>query len=173
MNKKAFTLFELLIALSVSALVATGLFSMFSAVADIRDSSVTQSDNTVIIQALTKLVNRDARMMLGNSISKDTLDDIGKLKLKTQNSLRFNKSVPADVTYYIKDDWLWRRETNTELLYDMEMPILPNVTDMKLEFFDGNEYKEEAVRNAKVFRITFTINGSPIRILAARTVDSI
>ncbi|MBQ3033491.1 MAG: prepilin-type N-terminal cleavage/methylation domain-containing protein [Deferribacterales bacterium] len=173
MNKKAFTLFELLIALAVSALVASGIFSMFSAVADIRDSSIAQSDNTLIIQAITKLLNRDTRMMLGNSLSLDTSETPYKLKFNTQNSLRFNKSVPAEVTYYIEDNWLWRREMNTELLYDMEMPLLPNVTHMTIEFYNGDEYKEEAVRNAKVIRLTITVNGSPIQVLAARTVDNI
>lgn len=173
MNVRAFTLFELLIALAVSALVASGLFSMFSAVAGIRDSSVAQSDNTLIIQAVTKLLNRDARMMTAGSLGVDGTEDIRKLKLTTQNSLRFNKAVPADIIYYVEDGWLVRRETNTELLYDMEMRLLPGVTDMELEFYNGSEYREEVTPDARIFRITLTINGSPIRILAARTVDNV
>lgn len=173
MNARGFTLFELLIALTVAALVAAGLFSMFSAVAGVRDASLTHSDNTIITQAITNLINKDARMMTAGTLGVDASEKIKKLKFTTQNSLRFNKAVPVDIIYYVKDGWIMRREANSRLLYDMEMKLIPEVSGMDLEFYNGNEYKEETVPGAKIFTITLIINGSPLRILAARTVDNI
>ncbi len=171
--KNGFTLFELLIALAVSSIVAMGIFSMFSAVSGIRDASITQSENTLITEALTNLINKDTRMMINNTLNVDKSTGITKLIMTTHNSLRFNKAVPAEVSYYIEDNWLMRRESNSELLYDMEMKIMPNVTDLKAEFYTGSQYQEEVVRNAKIFKVTFTVNDSPIKILAARTVDNV
>ena len=170
--KNAFTLFELLIAVAVSSIIATGMFSIFSSVATVRDTSISQSENTIVIETLTNLINRDTRMMIANSIKLDTSAGEPKLIFTTQNSLRFNKAIPVEVSYYIEDNWLWRREVNTDLLYDMEMKLLPAVTEIKVEFFDGDEYQNEVVNNAKVFKVTLTINNSPIKILAARTVDN-
>lgn len=169
---KGFTLFELLVALTISALVAAGLFSIFSSVASVRQTSVTKSENTLIIQSITKLLNRDARMMMAGSLGLDSSEDIRKLKLTTQNSLRFNKSLPVEIIYYIEDGWLIRRETNTDVLYDMDMKLIPEVTDMKIEFYNGNEYQEELISSAKLFKIILTINGSEAPIIMTRTVEN-
>lgn len=169
--KKAFTLIELIIAMAVSSLVAAGLFTMFSTVAGVRDRSVSQSDNIIVTEALTNIINKDVRMMTDNSLSVDSSTDKKKLKFTTQNSLRFNKSLPAEVSYYIDDDdWLVRREMNTDVLYDMEMKLIPGVTEMTMEFYDDKEYKEDVVKNAKLMKLHFVINGNYSTVFAARTM---
>lgn len=170
---KGFTLFELLISIAISSMVATGLFSIFSAVSSVRDRSVTQSENTIVIEVLTNLINRDTRMMISDSIKLDTSHGEPRLIMTTNNSLRFNKALPVEITYYIDEGWLWRREVNTDLLYDMEMKLLPASSDLKVEFFDGDEYQDEVIANSKVIRISLNVNNAPIKILAARTVDSV
>lgn len=172
--KNAFTLIELLIAMAVSALVAAGLYAMFSTVAGVRDASVSHSEKIIVAEALTELINKDFRMMEDNSLSLDSSQDMKKLKFKTQNSLRFNKSLPAEITYYIDEDkWLVRRETNTDVLYDMEMRLLPNVTEMEIEFYNDREYKKDVVKNAKLMKIHFVIGGNIADVFAARTMGSV
>ena len=101
--KKGFTLLELLIAAAISSIVALGVFSIFSSIANMRDSSITQSRNIILQESLTRLINMDARMMIGNSISLDKSGQVYRLKFSTQNSMRFNKALPVDITYYIDD----------------------------------------------------------------------
>lgn len=169
--KRGFTLIELLIAMSVSTVVAAGLYTMFSTVAGIRNSSVTHSENIIVTEALTNLINKDIRMMESGSLSVDSSEAEKKFKFKTQNSLRFNKTLPADITYYVDDDkWLVRREMNTDVLYDMEMRLLPNVSEMTMEFYDDKEYKEDVVKNAKLLKFHFIINDNLVTVFAARTM---
>ncbi len=102
--KKGFTLLELLIAAAISSIVALGVFSIFSSIANMRDSAITQSRNIILQESFTRLINRDARMMIGNSLSLDKSGQIYRLKFSTHNSMRFNKALPVDVTYYIDDE---------------------------------------------------------------------
>lgn len=171
--KKGFTLLELLIATAISSIVALGVFSIFSSIANMRDGSIIQSRNIILQEALTRLLNRDARMMIGNSISLDKAGQVYRLKFSTQNSMRFNKALPVDITYYIDDEnYLVRKEENNDTAFSMEMRIIPNVTEFSATFYDGTEYKEDAVSNAKMMNITLKINKQQIVIPVARTMDN-
>lgn len=171
--KKGFTLLELLIATAISSIVALGVFSIFSSIANMRDGSIIQSRNIILQETLTRLLNRDARMMIGNSISLDKAGQVYRLKFSTQNSMRFNKALPVDITYYIDDEnYLVRKEENNDTAFSMEMRIIPNVTEFSATFYDGTEYKEDAVSNAKMMNITLKINEQQIVIPVARTMDN-
>lgn len=171
--RKGFTLLELLIAAAISSIVALGVFSIFSSIANMRDSSITQSKNIILQESLTRLLNRDARMMIGNSLSLDKAGQVYRLKFSTQNSMRFNKAMPVDVTYYIDDEnYLIRKEENNDTAFSMEMRIIPNVTELSATFYDGTEYKDEAVTNAKMLNITLVINEQQMVIPVARTMDN-
>ena len=171
--KKGFTLLELLIATAISSIVALGVFSIFSSIANMRDGSIIQSRNIILQEALTRLLNRDARMMIGNSISLDKAGQVYRLKFSTQNSMRFNKALPVDITYYIDDEnYLVRKEENNDTAFSMEMRIIPNVTEFSASFYHGTEYKEDAVSNAKMMNITLKINEQQIVIPVARTMDN-
>lgn len=171
--KKGFTLFELLIAAAISSIVALGMFSLFSSVALVRDKSAVQSQNIVLQQSFTRLINKDARMMIGNSIKLDKSGQRYRLTFSTQNSLRFNKALTVDVTYFIDDDnYLVRKEENADTAFSMEMRLLSNVTEFSATFYDGSEYKEDAVANAKMMNINITLNQQQITIPVARTIDN-
>ena len=169
-----FTLLELIIAIAISALVAVGVFSMFSSIANIRDHSVEASQDIILIETLTRLINRDARMMLYNTLSVDENSQYKKLKFSTQNSLRFNKAIPVTVYYYVDDNnWLIRQEENTEMIFSMEMRILPNVSNLDFSFYDGSNYTESIKPNAKMMNLTLDINNRQVTIPIARTMDNI
>lgn len=171
--KKGFTLFELLIAAAISSIVALGMFSLFSSVALVRDKSAVQSQNIVLQQSFTRLINKDARMMIGNSIKLDKSGQRYRLTFSTQNSLRFNKALTVDVTYFIDDNnYLVRKEENADTAFSMEMRLLSNVTEFSATFYDGSEYKEDAVANAKMMNINITLNQQQITIPVARTIDN-
>lgn len=171
--KKGFTLFELLIAVAISSIVALGMFSLFSSVALVRDKSAVQSQNIVLQQSFTRLINKDARMMIGNSIKLDKSGQRYRLTFSTQNSLRFNKALTVDVTYFIDDNnYLVRKEENADTAFSMEMRLLSNVTEFSATFYDGSEYKEDAVANAKMMNINITLNQQQITIPVARTIDN-
>lgn len=171
--KKGFTLFELLIAVAISSLVALGMYSLFTSIALTRDRAVVQSQNIVLQQSLTRLLNKDARMMIGNSLQLDKSGQVYRLSFTTQNSFRFNKSLPVEVTYYIDDEnYLVRKEENTDTAFTMEMRILSNVTEFSAAFYDGNEYKDEVIANAKMMNINITLNEQKITIPVARTIDN-
>ena len=121
--KKGFTLFELLIAAAISSIVALGLFAMFSSVVTTRDRAVVQSRNIVLQQSLTRLINKDARMMQGDSIKVDKSGQVYRLTFTTQNSLRFNKALPVDVTYYVDDSYV-RAHMESAVLEDETVGIL-------------------------------------------------
>ncbi len=170
MNKQAFTIIELLIAMSISSIIALGLFSMFDAIVGTSQQSDTSSESIEIIQAITNLINKDVRMSNNSAFSVDNREDIGRLKFSTQNSLRFNKAIPVDVEYYVDDEgWFVRRESNTNMLYDMDMRLIPNVTELDYLFYDGIEYVEETKASARLIKVNMVVEDNNISVLAART----
>ncbi len=87
--------------------------------------------------------------------------------------MRFNKALPVDVTYYIDDEnYLVRKEENNDTAFSMEMRIIPNVTEFSATFYNGSEYKEDVVSNAKMLNIALKINEQQIFIPVARTMDN-
>ena len=54
----------------------------------------------------------------------------------------------------------------------MEMRIIPNVTEFSATFYNGSEYKEDVVSNAKMLNIALKINEQQIFIPVARTMDN-
>lgn len=171
--KKGFTLLEILIATAISAIVALGVFSVFASVSSTREKTINHSQNIILQESLTRLMNRDARMMIGNSIKVDKAGGVYRLSFSTQNSMRFNKALPVEVTYYIDDDrYLVRKEENNDTAFTMEMRIMPNVEELSALFYDGTEYKENVVTNAKMINVTMKINGIIVTIPLARTMDN-
>ncbi len=171
--KKGFTLIEILIASAISTIVALGVFSIFSSVAGSRDKMIIQSRNIILQESLTRLINRDARMMTGGSLKVDKSGQVYRLSFSTQNSMRFNKALPVDVTYFIDDEkYLVRKEENDQTAFTMEMRILPNVDELSALFYDGTEYKETVSANAKMINITLKINNQLVTIPVARTMDN-
>ncbi len=171
--RKAFTLLELLIATAISSIVALGVFSIFSSITNMRDIAIIQSKNIILQESLTRLLNRDARMMIGSSLSLEKAGQVYRLKFSTQNSMRFNKALPVDITYYIDDDnYFIRKEENNDTAFSMEMRIMPNVTEFSATFYDGVEYKEDVIPNAKMFNIKLKLNEQEIIIPVARTIDN-
>ena len=172
--KKAFTLIEILIAVAISALVITGVSSIFTSIFRAKDSTVNQSQVIIINENITRLINRDARMMLGDSLRQDRFGNGPKLSFKTQNSLRFNRAIPVIVSYYVDDDgWLVRQEENLELSFDMIMKLIPDVDEMLVKFYDGSEYSEHFRHNARMFNIYLTILDRKTEIPVVRIIDGI
>lgn len=171
--KKAFTLLELIIAIAISSIVAVGIFSVFSSIVNSRDRTIAQSQNIILTESVTRLINRDARMMVSNSLKVDKTGGRYRLSFRTLNSLRFNKSMPVDITYYIDDDnWLVRKEENVDVYFNMEMKLIPNVTDLKATFYTGSEFREETVTDAKIMNVSITFDNRTATIPVARTMDN-
>lgn len=167
-----FTLIELLIAIAVSSLVAAGVFSIFASISKARDNTINQSQVITITQNITRIINRDARMMIGNTLQQDRYGNSPRLSFKTQNSLRFNRALPVTVSYYVDEDgWLVRQEENLDLSFEMIMKLVPDVSDMLVTFYDGSEYTEHFKQNARMFNISIRILGKENIIPVVRIID--
>lgn len=173
MYKRGFTLIEVLISLAICSVIGMGLYSMFTSVTANKDRSLIQNESILLQETLTRLFNKDARMMTENSVRLDKGGDGVKLRFTSQNSLRFNRAIPVDISYYVdKDSYLIRREESTDVAYDMEMKLLKGVSSIAFTFYNGSKYQEELVRNAKMFNIEIVVNDITINIPIARTIDN-
>ena len=54
------------------------------------------------------------------------------------------------------------------MAFQMEMPLAKNVSECKVESFDGSQYHDNFNINRFIFRFTFKFNGKPVQFVTGR-----
>ncbi len=177
-DKRGFTLIEVMIATAVSALILVGVYSMFSGVVTTRSGLENANNGIIFTESLERLVARDIRMITAGipSLPPPQGNEERIMSFFTHDSLRFNKSLPVEVLYYIDtsldNGTLYRRERQRDMNYQMDMPLVRNVSEWKVETFDGSEYRENFMVNRYIFKFTFKIDDKQIQFITGRMVEA-
>ena len=178
-GKRGFTLIEVAVAVSISAIILVGVYSMFSGVVTTKNRLDNANNGIIFSEALERLIARDIRMMVDGvpNLPPPNGGEERFMSVITQNSLRFNKSLPVEVLYYVDttldNGTLYRRERNLSMAYQMEMPLARDVSEWSVESFDGSQYRDGFTANRFIFRFAFKINDRPIQFVTGRTVNAV
>jgi type II secretory pathway component PulJ len=168
-----------MIATAISAFILLGVYSMFSGVINTKNGLENTNNNLIFKETLERLIAKDIRMMTAGVplLPPPDSGEIRLLSMVTQNSLRFNKSLPVEALYYVDttldNGTLYRRERHLDMGYQMEMPLAKNVSECTVESFDGSEYFDGFAVNRFIFRFSFHINGKLLQFVTGRMVDTI
>jgi prepilin-type N-terminal cleavage/methylation domain-containing protein len=173
--KSAFTLLEVLIAVSISAVILLGAYSMFNGVLAASSHTQRSGDRFTEVQAFERLILRDMRMMLryGFADNQTLSPEDVFFSMVSQNSLTFNKSIPVGITYFLKDGSIYREEKVADMDYLMQMPLLSAVSSAKVEGYDGRDYSDTLSGNTAIFRFTFVMDNATYSFTAARLLGNI
>ena len=177
-DRRGFTLIEVMIATAISAAILLGVYSIFNGVVSTRNGLENANNSLIFTEALERLIARDIRMAAAGLPNLPPLrgGEERLMSLITHNSLRFNKSLPVEVLYYIDttldNGTLYRMERQQGMNYRMEMPLAKNVSEYKVETFDGSQYLDGFMGGRFIFRFSFKINDKLVRFVTGRMVDS-
>ena len=165
-----FTLIETLLALSPAALVPMGVYSMFSGAFNTNRALDGTNNDLIIREAIQKLISKDIRMM--HSVDNATSDPNKRLiAIKTQNSLGFNKAFPVSVLYEVDNETLFRREFDNQTSFDMRMPLLQNVSEWKVQSFNGSEYKDGFDIRSNIYKFHIVFDNRTVDFTTGRAVE--
>jgi type II secretion system protein J len=167
MNRRAFTLIELVLAMAGCALILTAIYGVFSRGIHLRDHAMARTrDSRVKARALSVLRNdlRNARVSGGTlaisltgSVSGQSSNFPGYLKFTTTTAtddLDLPSGDLQQVEYYVTTDpeaqggraGLLVRTVDKDLLAPVqttppEEPLLAGVQSMEITFFDGTDWQ--------------------------------
>jgi prepilin-type N-terminal cleavage/methylation domain-containing protein len=174
-RNSGFSLIELLIAITISAFVILGIYSMFSGVLITKDGIDRVNNDMHVMQSFQRLMARDIRMMHSKAVTNlplETRDWQIVFSMHTQNSLRFNKSIPVEVIYTLEDGTLYRTERHPDMNYIMKLLIMKDISDIRVESYNGREYTANVQNNHNIFRFTFYYRDRLMSFTTGRLVES-
>jgi prepilin-type N-terminal cleavage/methylation domain-containing protein len=175
MIKRAFTLLEVLIAVSISAVILLGAYSMFNGVLAAASHTQRSGDRFTEVQAFERFILRDIRMMLRYGLADNqslSPEDVF-FSMVSQNSLTFNKSIPVGITYFLKDGSIYREEKVADMDYLMQMPLLSAISSAQVEGYNGRDYSDTLSEKTAIFRFTFVMDNATYSFTAARLLGDI
>lgn len=171
--RRGFTLIELLMALAISAFVMMSVYVIFSSAIDTKQRLEDSNDSLLTRGALQRLMARDIRLMLADTVKNLPADPQNKrvFAINSQNSLTFNKAISVELIYEVDNSTLYRTEQRPNMNYKMKMPLMDNVTEWKAYSFNGSEYKENFDSRARIFKFSFMRDGAQMEFTVGKGLE--
>ncbi|MGE4318666.1 MAG: type II secretion system protein J [Deferribacterales bacterium] len=171
-SNKGFTLIEMLAALAVSAIIITGLYGMLTSVLNTREAAQKKNSENALLMNFRKLVKADMAQLYKDTLTIDGSGENSKITFRTSNSIKLEKAVPVDVTYYVDDGWLIRSETSDELQYEWELRLLPDTEDLLALSHNGYRFTEEYDKSDTIIQISFRHAGHTFKMTSGCAMTS-
>ena len=166
-SDKGFTLIEMLIALVISSVVVMGVYSLFNSVVASKEAAEKSSRVNTLLISSRKLFKPDLLQLYQNSLSINNAGANAVLKFTSLNSIKLNRAMPVDITYYVNDDgWLVRKEQQTDIGYVWELRLLPEVKDFLVLSHNGYRFTEDFDSTDTIVQISFTYKEIPVEFVA-------
>lgn len=166
-SSKGFTIIELLIALVLSAMVLTGVYTMFDSLINTKEATEDSYYKNNLLLSARKLMKPDMMQMYKDSIVITNDNENDKLEFVTNNSIKLEKALPVTVTYYVNDDgYLIREEKNTAIDYEWKLPLIGNVTDFDVQSHNGYKFTDEYDKMDTIIKVTFKVSDYEVAFVA-------
>lgn len=165
-TEKGFTLLELLIALALSAIVLTGVYTTLNSLLDTKTVTEDSYYNNSLLLSARRVIKPDILQMYKDSLSiqQDGINDT--LTVKTNNSIKMEKAFPVTVTYYVEEEYLIREETSADHDYEWKLYLMDNVTDFDIQGHNGFRFTDEYDPMDTILKISFKVSGQPLEVIA-------
>ena len=166
-SNRGFTLIEMLIALAISSVVVLGVYSMFNSVIASKEAAEKSGDKNVLLMSARRLFKPDLLQLYQESLSVNNAGENAVLKFTSLNSIKLNRAMPVDITYFVDDDgWLVRREQQTDLNYDWELKLLPDVKEFKIQSHNGYRFTDDPTSTDVIIKVSFKYKETPVEFVA-------
>ncbi|NOX19773.1 MAG: prepilin-type N-terminal cleavage/methylation domain-containing protein [Nitrospirae bacterium] len=146
-NKKGLTLVEVLIALAISAIILSALYSAFATTLSTEDALTKRVEGFREYVMLSELLRSDLRCMIDKvTVRNDFYGD--RIEFNTTHSLHYGYSRPVRVTYFVEDInerfVLFRQEISSTGESLMKLRLIEGIDDFKVMLFFENSWVEKA-----------------------------
>lgn len=166
-SNKGFTLIEMLIALVISSFVVMGIYSLFNSVLASKEAAEKSNRSNTLLISARRLFKPDLLQLYQNSLSINNAGKNGVLKFTSLNSIKLDRAMPVDITYYVNDDgWLVRKEEQTDIGYEWELRLLPEVTDFTVYSHNGYRFTEDYDNTDTIIQVSFKYKDIPVEFVA-------
>ena len=145
-NKRGFTLLELLIAIVTSAIIILAIYGLFNTLFITRVYLDSKKDRAEVLTKVALLLQKDIRCKIG-TFEIEHIGDETKLSFYTTNSLFFNGAFPVKVSYFLE------RHNNRNIFYREEVSEGTGLfKEVRYEFFSHGIWEDSNV--SEIVRIT-------------------
>jgi len=165
-SSKGFTLLELLIALVLSVIVLSGVYTTFDSI--IRTKSATEESyykNSLLLSA-RRVIKPDILQMHKDSLDIKNDSENDELTFVSNNSIKMEKAFPVTIKYYVDDGYLVREESSTMHSYDWKLYLMANVTKFDVQSHNGYKFTDDFDKLDTILKISFEVSGYPVTFIA-------
>lgn len=159
-RQRGFTLIEILVAMAILALIGVGALSLLNAATQTSDQIRDEGTRLNNVQRTFLFISNDMQQLTTRAVRDEYGDNLPSIKSDQQASApyvrftRLGRRNPAKLlrsnlehlAYSVEDNQLIRTSyTYADGMSEslgQKRPILDDVTDMKVEFFDGEEWTD-------------------------------
>ncbi|MGE4466031.1 PulJ/GspJ family protein [Sphaerochaeta sp.] len=166
-SDKGFTLIEMLIALLISAFVVMGVYSLFNSVINSKEAIEKSNRVNTLLMSARRLFKPDLLQLYQNSLSISNAGKNAVLNFTSLNSIKLDRALPVDITYYVDDDgWLIREEEQIDIGYSWKLRLLPEVTDFTVYSHNGYKFTEDHNSTDTIIQVSFKYKDIPVEFVA-------
>ena len=172
-TNKGLTLIEVLIALAITGIVITGLYSAFATTIDVEDGLKKRTEGLREYLVFSELLRSDIRTMLDRGVKVETGFYGDEMSFQTTNSLYYAFSRPVRVRYFVREvdgkEVLFREETDSEGSELMRLRLFEDIEGFEVYFYADHRWKKEP-RSDDFIRVVYTYMGRKWSVTAGRLI---
>jgi prepilin-type N-terminal cleavage/methylation domain-containing protein len=166
-SNKGFTLIEMLIALLISSVVVMGVYSLFNSVVASKEAAEKSYRVNTLLMSSRRLFKPDLLQLYQNSLVINNGGKNAVLKFTSLNSIKLDRALPVDITYFVDDDgWLIRREVQSDIGYEWDLKLLPEVKDFTVYSHNGYRFTEDYDNTDTIIQVSFKYKDIPVEFVA-------
>ncbi|PLX67643.1 MAG: hypothetical protein C0602_09820 [Denitrovibrio sp.] len=165
-TEKGFTLLELLIALTLSAIVLTGVYTTLDALLNTKAITEKSYYNNSLLLSARKVIKPYILQMYKDSLNINKEGDNDTLSVRTNNSIKMEKAFPVVVKYYVENGYLIREESSDAHQYEWKIYLLPNVSDFKIQAHNGYRFTDDFDEMDTIIKVSFNVNEHSLVFIA-------
>ncbi len=172
-TNKGLTLIEVLIALAITGIVITGLYSAFATTLNTEEGLKRRTEGLREYLMFSELLMSDIRTMLDRGVKVETGFYGDEMRFNTTHSLYYVFSRPVRVRYFVREvdgkEVLFREESDLEGTELLKLRLLEDVESFDIYFNANGEWKKKT-GSEDFLRVVYTYRGHKWTITAGRLI---
>jgi len=176
-SNRGFTLLELLIAMTLSVIVVSGVYATLTALLNTKEVTEKSYYNNSLLLSARRVMKPDLLQMYKDTLSIKKNSGNDSLSVVTNNSIKMEKAFPVTVTYYVdNNNYLVREEKSAQHSYEWKLYLLPNVTEFTIQSHNGYRFTDDTDEMDTIIKISMKVSDYPLEFIAgtgntSRTTD--
>jgi len=162
-----FTLLELLIALTLSVIVVSGVYATFNSLLNTKEATENSYYKNSLLLSARRVMKPDLLQMYKDTLSIRKNSENDSISVVTNNSIKMEKAFPVTVNYYVdSNNYLVREETSAAHSYEWKLLLMPNVTEFTVQSHNGYRFTDDTDEMDTIIKISMKVSDYPLEFIA-------